>query len=216
MPELLDSDSGTEEEILNSLCDLEMVNRLFGGVSSYTSLLRRVAAGCSHARLSLLDVAAGTGYAPLRAAERLRKESIGISVSLLDRSACHLPKNGTPTLIGDALALPFPDGAYDVVSSSLFLHHLEPEEAVAFSREALRAARVAVVISDVIRSRIHLALTYAAWPLFRSRISRYDGPASVRRAYTPKEVEQMLTVSGASRVEIETGYLYRMGIILWK
>lgn len=214
--ELLDSDSGTAKEILDSLHDLDTVNRRFGGVSSYITLVRRIARECVCSRLSLLDVAAGSGYVPLTAAQRLREDSIELSVSLLDRSRCHMPKNSVPILVGDALSLPVADRSYDVVASSLFLHHLEPDEVAAFAREALRVARRGVIVSDIVRSRVHLGLTYAARPLFRSRLSRHDGPVSVRRAYTPGEVESMLRDCGARRIEIESGYLYRMNVLLWK
>jgi hypothetical protein len=52
----------------------------------------------------------------------------------------------------------------------------------------------------------------------RSHVSRLDGVASVRRAYVPEEVRQILTngTRGAENVEISTHYLFRMGVIVWK
>ena len=52
----------------------------------------------------------------------------------------------------------------------------------------------------------------------RSHVSRLDGVASVRRAYVPEEVRQILTngTRAAENVEISTHYLFRMGIIIWK
>ena len=71
-------------------------------------------------------------------------------------------------------------------------------------------------INDLIRSRLHLALTYAGLPLFRSRITWHDAPASVRRAYTREEMRTMLAELPAKRLEITLHYLYRMGVLLWK
>jgi hypothetical protein len=53
-------------------------------------------------------------------------------------------------------------------------------------------------------------------PLYRSRLTRHDAPASVRQAYTPEEMQTLLAQSSAARVEIHRHYLFRMGVIAWK
>jgi hypothetical protein len=54
---------------------------------------------------------------------------------------------------------------------------------------------------------------YAGFPLFRSKLTRNDGPASVRAAYTPAEIRELLP---GMNIEIRNHYLYRMGVIVWK
>ena len=117
---------------------------------------------------------------------------------------------------GDALALPFGDGTFDLVSCNLFAHHLSPREVVAFVNEALRVCRSAVLINDLVRGALHLSLVYAGLPLYRSRLTRHDAPASVRQAYTPEEMRAMLEQTRAARVEVHRHYLFRMGVIAWK
>ena len=85
-----------------------------------------------------------------------------------------------------------------------------------FVRDGLRVSRHAFVMNDLIRDPIHLALSYAGFPLYRSRITRNDAPASVRQAYTVKEMRGLLIESGAASIEMTTCFLYRMGVILWK
>jgi hypothetical protein len=53
-------------------------------------------------------------------------------------------------------------------------------------------------------------------PLYRSRLTRHDAPASVKQAYTIKEMREMLLKGGATKVEVQTHYLFRMGAIAWK
>jgi hypothetical protein len=104
------------------------------------------------------------------------------------------------------------------VSCSLFAHHLQPAELHQFGEEASRVSRCAVLINDLVRHPMHLALVYAAFPLMRSYVSRVDGVASVRRSYVPEEMRQIL--SNGSRpprpIEISRHYLFRMGVIVWK
>ncbi len=87
---------------------------------------------------------------------------------------------------------------------------------VPFLNEALRTCRIAVLVNDLVRHRAHLALVYAGLPLFRSRITWHDAPASVRQAYTCDEMQSMFEQSHAAKVEICRRYLFRMGAIAWK
>jgi SAM-dependent methyltransferase len=138
-----------------------------------------------------------------------------LSITLFDRARTHL--NGSARAIaGDALALPFADRSFDLVSCNLFVHHLAPKELQRFAREALRVCRVAFLINDLVRDPVHLALTYAGFPLYRSRITRNDAPASVRQAYMPGEMRELLQPLSDAPVQITRHYLYRMGIIAWK
>ena len=148
--------------------------------------------------------------------KKLARHGIELRVTLLDRVASHLPQTGVATVVGDALRLPFPDGGFDVVAFNLVVHHFEPEILERAAGEALRVARVAVLINDLIRSRAHLALTYAGLPLFRSRVTWHDAPASVRQAYTLEEMRSIVSRTAARRVEISKHYLFRIGVLLWK
>jgi ubiquinone/menaquinone biosynthesis C-methylase UbiE len=218
IPELLDTDSGTPAEVATALSDLRHINQWFGGIGATQSMIAAVAQKTGASSLSMLEVAAGAGYVPRAASARLRESGIKLDITLLDRANSHL-KNGSgngAAVAGDALALPFADGSFDLVNCCLFVHHLEPQEVVQFVNEGLRVCRIAVMINDLIRDPVHLALAYASLPLYRSRFTYHDAPASVRRAYTILEMQQMLERSTASRVEIERHPFFRMGVIAWK
>jgi ubiquinone/menaquinone biosynthesis C-methylase UbiE len=214
-PELLDTDSGSPAEIAASLSDLNRINRWFGGISTTTSMIRRVAQEMRVLSLSLLEVAAGAGYVPEKARQNLSRDGIELEVTLLDRAPSHLV-NGNRMVAADVLALPFHDASFDLVSSVIFIHHLSPDQVIQSVNEALRVCRTAVLINDVLRHPIHLALVYAGYPLFRSRLTHHDAPASVRQAYTVDEMQDLLKHTSAARVEIRRHYLFRMGAIVWK
>jgi ubiquinone/menaquinone biosynthesis C-methylase UbiE len=214
--ELLDDDLGTAREIAGALADLRHINAWFGGTETTVVLLRDVARAIDGRKLSVLEVGAGTGEAPLLAQKALAREGVALDVTLLDRLASHLPANGAASVVGDALRLPFNDDAFDVVSCSLFAHHFAPDALRLLASEALRVCRHAVLINDLIRSRMHLALVYLGLPLFRSRITRHDAPASVRQAYTVDEMRELLSPLSVQRIDISRHHLYRMGVLVWK
>jgi ubiquinone/menaquinone biosynthesis C-methylase UbiE len=213
--ELLDTDAGTAEEIADSLRDLRGFNRRFGGISATQRIIEQVARHTPGDRLSLLEVAAGSGYVAETVRERLRGNGIALDLTLLDRAQSHLG-HGTTAVVADALAIPFPASSFDLVSCNLFVHHLSPAECNIFFREALRVCRRAVLVNDLVRDFFHLTLVYATRPFYRSRLTKHDAPASVRQAYTEPEMRSMLIHAGASQVEMGRYFLFRMGAIAWK
>lgn len=214
IPELLDADDGTPEEIRAAISDLRNINRWFGGVKTTRQLIETVVRASGAHNLSVLEVASGSGYVPL-AVQSACAKSTKLTLTFLDRAASHL--NGyRPSVAGEALSLPFSDRSFDVVSCCLFAHHLQEDELVTFGREAMRVCRMALVINDLRRSALHLAVAYAGLPLFRSRLTRHDAPVSVRRAYTLPEMVHTLSRVGAWPISVFRSYLFRMGVILWK
>jgi ubiquinone/menaquinone biosynthesis C-methylase UbiE len=218
--ELLDSDAGTPREIAASLRDLDRINIWFGGDRASASMIRSIAQRTGKTDLTLLEVAAGSGRSARRVAELVRRQGINVSLTLLDRRASHVSESSgignAQVVVADALSLPFADASFDITSCSLFTHHLSEPQVVQFANEALRVTRTAVIINDLVRHPLHYVTTYAGLPLFRSRITWNDAPASVRQSYRRNEMRQLLSQVRSSRFEINSHYLFRMGAILWK
>ena len=214
--EILDSDACPPEEVETSVRDLDRVNRWFGGVATTRALIERIAKSSGRAQFSWLDVASGSGEVPRIVARQLSRRGIKLEIALLDRAGTHLA-GARRALVGDALALPFADDSFDLVGCNLFAHHLAPENLQRFAKEAMRVCRCAVLINDLVRHPLHVALVYAGFPLMRSHVSRVDGVTSVKRAYVPEEMRRMISDAvGDSPVEITRHYLFRMGVIAWK
>ncbi|HXW90413.1 MAG TPA: methyltransferase domain-containing protein [Terriglobales bacterium] len=217
--ELLDSDSGTPDEIAASFSDLKRINRWFGGVATTCGMIEYVAKKTGARSLSLLEVGAGAGDVPQAAKQRLRRLGIDLDVCLLDRAPSHLRNrdgDSAPRVAGDARALPFGMESFDLVSSCLLAHHFPPEDLLRLVMEGLRVARTAVLINDLVWHPLHLALVYAGWPLYRSRLTQHDAPASVRQAYTLGEMREILKPTPAAAVVVRRHPWFRMGVVVWK
>ena len=217
-PELLDEDLGTPEEIRSTLLDLRRFNQYFGGFRSVASLLRNVAAKNRLRSLSLLDVAGGTGDVADYARSALRRDSVELRATVLDRALSHMAAAdfGLERVAGDALRLPFASESFDVVGCNLFCHHLEPGDVVRFFNEALRVSRFAVIASDLRRNLFHWLVAYAGRITYRSRLTRNDAPASVQRAYKPSEISALARESSAASFEVTPCYFQRFQLTLWK
>jgi ubiquinone/menaquinone biosynthesis C-methylase UbiE len=95
--------------------------------------------------LRTLDVACGTGFLT----RHLRGELVGLDASerMLAEARKQVP--GASFVQGDALSLPFEDGAFDRIFTSYFYCHLEPDERARFLTEARRVAPELVVVASI-------------------------------------------------------------------
>jgi ubiquinone/menaquinone biosynthesis C-methylase UbiE len=89
-----------------------------------------------------LDVACGTGFLT----RHLKGDVVGLdqSTSMLEIAAHQAP--GATFVQGDALALPFPNDAFDRVFTGHFYGHLDEDDRACFLAEAKRVARELVVV----------------------------------------------------------------------
>jgi len=220
--EFFDGECGAAD-VATALNDLRHINSWFGGNATSEAMIEQVAEQRGAPKLSLLEAASGSGEVTAAAKARLAPRGLDLEVTLLDRAWSHLygngnghHRNGRRMVVGDALAIPFEDGSFDLVSCGLFAHHLSPEQLTTFVNEGLRVCRVAVLINDLVRHPLHLGLAYLSLPLYRSYITRHDAPASVRAAYTVEEMQGLLRQTHAARVEICRHRIFRMGVIAWK
>jgi hypothetical protein len=105
--------------------------------------------------------------------------------------------------------------ACDVAICSLFLHHLDDAQAAALLGAMAAAARVGVVVSDLVRSRTGLLLArLGTLALSGSRVARIDGPSSVRAARTPEEYRRLLDRAGLRTATVRRIWPQRV-LLVW-
>ncbi len=86
--------------------------------------------------------------------------------------------------------------AFDFVVCSLFLHHFTDDQAVELLGRMKRWALHGVLVDDLIRSHWGWFLATTGCHLFtRSPIVHFDGPQSVRAAFTRQEMTAMATAA---------------------
>jgi ubiquinone/menaquinone biosynthesis C-methylase UbiE len=197
-----------------SLCDLARVNTWLGGWRALRSELERLPRPPS----SIVDVATGGADLPERMLAYLARRGVRARCVAVDRSARILglaramrPDNQQLIFVqADARQLPFADHSFDVATCNLALHHFDPPEARQVLRELARVGR-SVIVNDLRRSWIAWAFARVIFPIFTSNpFTRNDGPLSVRRAYTPSELDGLARDAGWRRIRVRSQPGYRM------
>jgi ubiquinone/menaquinone biosynthesis C-methylase UbiE len=219
--ELLDDDRGTPSEISSSLDDLWRINRRLGGVTSSLRMLKHFFSRTGAQSARILDVGCGDSRLAGHLRWELLQRGIRAEFFVLDRRLTHL-KNGGPAAAGlrpvaaDVFAMPFPEASFDVVMCNLFLHHFSGEAAHELIRSLARVAKSAVLVNDLERHILPFIFIRLGYPFARSRLTRHDGPASVRQAYTRGELAALASGAGFRNFEAQRVPPFRLGLTLWK
>jgi len=220
--ELLDLGEGSDADVARNLEDLRRINRFLGGRRVIIEALDRLITTANLRELSLLDVGTGSADIPGAVADWCRARGIEAEITGLDLSErnlriarSRLGVNDAVRLVrGDSLRLPFADRSVDVVTASLFLHHFEDADVVRLLKDFARVARRAVIVNDLIRHLVPYWFARLSGPLLAtSYLTRYDGPASVLRGFTVREMAAHAERAGLKRAHIRRRFPYRLALV---
>ncbi len=114
----------------------------------------------------------------------------------------------------DVLADPLPSG-FQIVTCSLFLHHLSAADVVALLSKMAAASAGMLVVNDLNRSLGGYLLAHVACQLLtRSRVVHADGPASIAAAFTLAEAGDLCRQAGIENAMIRRRWPSRL-MITW-
>jgi SAM-dependent methyltransferase len=218
-PEWLDLGVGSLADVRASFVDIWRINRYLGGL---IPLHRYLYPRLRQHPGSVADIGAGSGHIAIAIARWTKQEQLPVTVTALDIAPRNLAIAQTLTqdvsnihlIQADAITLPLAPKSVDYVISSLFLHHLTPEQVVTFLRSSFGVARHALIMSDLVRGWLPMVGFKLSQPIFaRHPMTRYDGMVSIRRAYTPRELKEFAKEAGIRHFRIETHWAWRMTLV---
>ena len=206
----------------DALRGLERINVVSATVPAVWAPLASLWRRHQGAGLSLLDVACGAGDVAIAVARRARQEGVTLRVD-----ACDISPNAIAYAAGrarranvdvrffehDIMKVPL-RRAYDVVVCSLFLHHLDEDDAVRLLRTLDSAARSLLIISDLDRSRLGLVLAWLGTRLLsRSPVVHVDSLRSVRAAFTRAEAAALAARAGLTSCRLTAHWPCRWRLV---
>ena len=224
--EQMDDFSITDERLAKALRELRHVNSYLGGWRALrqelTPALRRRNSGS----LSILDIGTGMADLPERLVRWGAECGVKITVTAVDANPAtvafaerslderlngHL-RERINLRAADVFDLESgSNGGFDVVVASSLLHHFYADDAVRMLRVMDRAASMGLVINDLHRHLLaYSAIQGIARLLPVSEMFRHDGPASVRRGFTPGELRDLAAEAGLVRYRVRRYWAYRL------
>jgi SAM-dependent methyltransferase len=216
VPERMDEPCLDPKEHARALRGLARLHILGRSAAIVWPLILRELRKTGESRLSLLDVACGRAdlLTDLYRRSRKRLDCTGIDIS---DTALRLARRHAPPefrfLSGDVRSDPLPP--VDIVLCSLFLHHLEEEEAIRLLKNMRNAARRLLVVIDLLRDPVCYRLVrIGAFLATTSSIVRTDSGLSVRAAFTWDELSALALRAGMHEAVIHRRFPCRL-LLAW-
>ena len=222
--ELMDDPGLDYTSHVKALKGLERLNAMSTSAEILWKQIKPFARSADSKKLSVLDIATGGGDIPIALYRLAKKDKIRLDITAgdvsdtaIDYTTAQAKTYNIPLKVIrlDALNEPLP-GGFDVVITSLFTHHLEPDQVVSLMQKMRESTRGIVLINDLVRSEMSLAAVWLATRIFStSPIVQFDGPASVRGSYTPSEMHKMAEEAGLNDSEIKMHPPCRQ-LLMWR
>jgi len=220
--EWMDLEQPVSPELERDLDNLVTLNRVFGSHALVRSFLRRHLDRSRPWRI--LDLATGAGDIPRMIATWAREQKIEVTIDAVDFQPSTLEiararSTAFPNIafhegdirsfgrdrIENATADPnagpsnqeAAPATWDIFLCSLALHHFSEDDAVTILRHAATLSRRHVLVSDLRRcaaGTLGVDLLTAVW--MREPMTRNDGRASVRRAFSFAEFAELARAAG--------------------
>lgn len=203
-PELMDRPQPISKELERGLANLVSLNRRFGSHRLLRYFLHRWwIPGASY---RVLDLCTGAGDLPRLMVDFARTHGITLRITAVDANPStleiarrHSRGYGEINFVeADALICGSP-GEFDMVHSSLALHHFSDAAAVALLRRCALLTRRWVLVSDLERSPF---TTAGIWLLTqficRDAMTRHDAKLSAQRAFSFGETARLAEEAGWS------------------
>ncbi len=214
-PELMDDPHLDRSAHFQALKGLERLNRITRNAALSYRPLRELARSLRTETLRVLDIGTGAGDVPIGLCRRSAREGLSFQIDACDvseqalefaRQNIRRAKVSVRLFRLDVLEDDITE-PYDAVICSTFLHHFTDQEAEHILRKMTAAARGRVVVVDLARSRLNWWQVWLATRMFsRSGVVHFDGPQSIKAAFTPREVRQLAERAGLKNIRLRRSW----------
>ncbi len=222
--ELMDLPSTSREDFEEALKDIRWVNQNLGGAQTLVNTIQELARRHPQASYKILDLGTGSADIPIALAHWGRSRKLFLEMTAVDLHPVAVEAGnqltaGYPEIVvlqGDALNLQYPDQSFDMVVSSMFMHHLTTPEATRLLQEMARLSKIGFVVNDLERHPLAWAGISLVGRIFgMGRVFRHDAPLSVLRGFTLKELQELRQLAGLPDLEIRRQRPYRV-VLSWE
>ena len=226
--EWMDLPTTSRQDFTEALHDIQWVNRNLGGTAVILSELAQFIPTSFSGVFSILDLGTGSADIPQAIMDWVRQvfpaQEIQFKITAVDihTVAVDVAKQLAQSypeievIQADALNLDFPDESFDVVISSMFMHHLTGEQPVRLLQEMARLCRQGFIVNDLERHPLAwLGIKTLGVLQGKGKVFRNDAPLSVLRGFTRQELLSLKESAGLPALEIHHRKPYRW-CLCWK
>jgi 2-polyprenyl-3-methyl-5-hydroxy-6-metoxy-1,4-benzoquinol methylase len=220
--EIMDDLEVGGEILKQTLRELRTINKFLGGNHVTTSGLKILLKGDKKRKYTIADVGCGGGDMLRVMADWASKNGydcqfIGIdanehTIGMAKENLKNYPN--VSFLTKNVFDKEFESIKVDVFTCTLFTHHFTDEELIILTRVFNKGASLGLVINDLHRHPLAYYSIRLLTALFsKSPMVQNDGPLSVLRGFSRKDIRHILQKAGIVPVQIQWNWAFRWRVI---
>lgn len=224
MVEIMDDLQCSGEVVNQTLRELETINQWLGGNAVTLSGLNQLLGKKKYSSaITIADIGCGGGdmlkeIASWGTSNNLSLTLIGIDanpniIEFAKVNTKHI--NEINYFTQNILSADFKTQKFDIVVSSLFMHHFSNEELITMLHQLKSQCNIGIVINDIHRHWLayHSIRILTRW-FSKSAMVQFDAPASVLRAFRRKELVSILNKAGIKNYTLQWKWAFRWQLVI--
>lgn len=220
--EIMDDLEVGGEILKQTLRELRTINRFLGGNHVTTSGLKILLEGDKKRKYTIADIGCGGGdmlrvMADWASKNGYQCQFIGIdandhTIGMAKENLINYPN--VSFLTQNVFDRAFENIKVDVFTCTLFTHHFTDEELITLMRVFKKGASLGMIVNDLHRHPLAYYSIKLLTRLFsKSPMVQNDGPLSVLRGFSRKDIKRVLQKAGMGAFNIQWNWAFRWRVI---
>lgn len=222
--EIMDDLSCSGEVVSKTLKELDVINKWLGGNAVTIHGIDRLLKNHQDIHhLTIADLGCGSGEMLKQFSQWATENKIRVSITGFDANkniiayAKHHLNGLSDVELNelDIFSSEFKAFKFDIVTGTLFFHHFPTEKLIEFLRQLKNQVRIGIVINDIHRHWVAFHSIKLLTQFFsQSPMVKHDAPLSVLRAFSKKELIDIMTKAGLTDFTIKWHWAFRWQVVI--
>ncbi len=222
--EIMDDLDCQGEVVDQSLRELDFINQWLGGNAVTLNGVRAVLKNRDQTQLiSIADLGCGSGemlrlIGKVAAQENRQVQLLGIDANpnIIEFAKAHSSTFNNITFEAvNVFSEKFRKRKFDIVLCTLFLHHFTEDQLVDIFSSLLQQTKVGIIVNDIHRHPLaYYSIKWLTQLFSKSAMVKFDAPLSVQRAFTKKELKDILSKAGITNYQLKWKWAFRWQLLI--
>jgi 2-polyprenyl-3-methyl-5-hydroxy-6-metoxy-1,4-benzoquinol methylase len=221
--EIMDDLNCSGEVVHQTLRELETINELLGGNYVTIDGLSQLVDYIPTKSMTVADLGCGGGDILKLIRKWGNKKKIQLDLTGIDANpnitafaAAHTPPSMNISYEAiDIFSDEFRKRKFDIIIGTLFFHHFTSEQLIGFFSNIKHQITTGIVVNDIHRHWFAFySIKWLTGSFSKSSMVKFDAPLSVLRAFTRKELKEIMEKAGITDYSIRWMWAFRWQLVV--